>query len=465
MNRLVASIAALALAPAALAQQNPQTPVDVPVGGAPAAAAPPAAPALAQPAPAPAAPAPSPYAAPAEKPAGPRVTPYGFVLLDAFWDSGPFVNKDNANQVKVTPAPGTAAYADPGGAFIASARGTRIGLRLDGLDSGILQAKLSGVVEFDFKGGQFGTNSAGWNAFVPRLRLAYARADWATDAGLIHVTAGQDWGLLLNVNPNTVTYGVDPAFVQSGNLYRRTPQVTVGWDSAPGAFGISVAAGVLSPADVDTQGQTGTSALDTGVGNKSRMPDVEGRVALSAKAGSAFSGTVGAGYHYGQKRYYYTATGPAGAHKDETATLLGLDADVSITPYLQLKGEYYDNKGAEDGYSGGFPGSFPSNPGANAALPANFELVTSHGWWGQATLKPIPQLWLAGGYGEAEATKSKLATSAGTRYANNQIHGALIVNASKALRFGIEAARTESKYVVEGAFKANQLSFSTQLVF
>lgn len=451
--RVAAVLAALAPLSLAAAQDKPAA--DVPAAAAPAAPAAPAAaptPAPAQPAAGPA----SPYGAPA-KSAGPTTTFYGIVLLTSFFDSGPFQNKDNANVVKVPVA------ADKGGTFIASARGTRLGFRLDGLDSGIIQARLSGLIEFDFKGGHFATNSAGWNAFAPRVRLAFLKADWKAGGGVLSLVGGQDWGLLLNVNPNSVAYSVDPVFVGSGNLYRRAPQVRLGWELKRDTFGLAIAAAALSPADTDTQGLTGTSAVDTGVGNKSRQPDVEGRVAVSASMGGGLSATVGVGYHVGKRRYFLTQSG-APVTEDVTATLLGVDADLSLTKYLQLKGEYYDNKGVEDGYSGSFPGSFPSNPAPTAAPPV--EPVTSHGWWAQATLKPFPVLWIAGGYGTAEATRSRLSSSAAsTRYASEQIHGALMLVASKALRFGVEAARTESKYVVEGAFKATQLSFATQLFF
>ena len=109
---------------------------------------------------------------------------------------------------------------------------------------------------------------------------------------------------------------------------------------------------------------------------------------------------------------------------------------------------------------------FPSNPPTNAAEPSSFEAVTSHGWWAQATLKPVPAVWLAGGYGKADATKSKVsATAANTRFASEQLHGALIFNASKALRLSVEGAKTTSKYVQEGSRDATQVSFGSQLLF
>lgn len=181
-----------------------------------------------------------PLLAAGQEKSGPSISPYGFLLFGAFFNSGPFNNKDNANQVKVP------TVADSGGSFVGSARGSRLGFRLDGLDAGLIGGKLGGVLELDFKGGHFGNNSAGWNAFAPRLRLAYARADWKSDAGAFQVLVGQDWGVIGNLNPTTVSYNCDPVFVQSGNLYRRR-----GWGTT------TASAATSSPAPA--RASTGTS--------------------------------------------------------------------------------------------------------------------------------------------------------------------------------------------------------------
>lgn len=388
-----------------------------------------------------------------EKPAGMTFTPYGFVLLNTFVNDGAFNNKDNANQVVVP------SVAQSGGSFLMSARGSRLGFKLANLDTGWVDANLSGVFELDFRGGHIATNSAGWNNGIMRLRLANLKADWTAPYGNWQLEAGQDYALLLNANPASITYIPDPAMVQSGNLYRRTPQIRATYSRPTDAVGFELAVAVLSPSDADTQG---TSGVDYGVGNKSRMPDLEARVAASFRSGDAFSGTVGVGYMAGKRRYYFTdATG--GTHKDVDKSLLGVDADLSITRFLQLKGEYYNSSGAEDGYNGVFPGVFPSNPSSGAATPASLTAVTSDGYWAQAILKPIPAVWVAGGYGSAKASKSKIAS--GSRYENTQVHAAVIFNAGKNLKFSAEMAQTESKYLNATSEKAEQYSLSTQLLF
>jgi hypothetical protein len=389
-----------------------------------------------------------------EKPAGMTFTPYGFVLLNTFVNDGAFNNKDNANQVVVP------SVAQSGGSFLMSARGSRLGFKLANLDTGWVDARLSGVFEFDFRGGHIATNSAGWNNGIMRLRLANLKADWAAPYGNWQILAGQDYALLLNANPTSVTYIPDPAMVQSGNLYRRTPQIRATYSRPVDTFGFELAVAVLSPSDADTQG---TSGVDYGVGNKSRMPDLEARVAASFKSGDMLSGTVGVGYMAGKRRYYLTDPAGPGTHKDIDKSLLGIDADLSITQFLQLKGEFYSNSGAEDGYNGVFPGVFPSNPPATTLSTASLVAVTSDGYWAQAILKPIPAVWLVAGYGEAKASKSKIAN--GGRYDNTQVHAGAIFNAGKNLKFSVEMAQTESKYLNATSEKAEQYSFSTQLVF
>jgi hypothetical protein len=397
-----------------------------------------------------------------DKPAGMTFTPYGFVLLQTFANSGNFATKDNANQVNVP------SINSSGGSYLMGARGSRLGFKLGNLDSGDLGAKVSGVLEVDFHGGYIATNSSGWNQGIMRLRLANAKLDWATSAGNFQILAGQDFALLLNQNPNSVTYAPDPVFVQSGNLYRRTPQLRATLSRSRDAFGYEIAAAVLSPTDADCQ--SASPCVDYGVGNKSRMPDVEARVAASFKSGDAFSGTVGVGYMVGKRRYFLTD--PAGdTHKDIDRSLLGIDADFGITQYLQLKGEYYRSSGAEDGYSGNAWGVFPANPPSTTVSTADIKAVTSDGYWAQLTLKPIPLLWIAAGYGNAKAGKSKIAPGTGNanKVESTQIHGALILNAGKNLKIGLEMAQTETKFLnadqSTNGQKAEQYSLSVQVPF
>lgn len=386
-----------------------------------------------------------------DKPAGVTFTPYGFLMFNSFWSAGVFANKDNANRAQGIGA------TDSNGSFVMVARGSRFGVKLDGLDTGILGASLQGVYEADFKGGINGTTSAVWNQAVLRSRLLYANASWKTHYGTWSVLVGQDYGLLLNVNPNSVTYGPDPVFVQAGNLYRRTQQLRLTYGVKAGGFDLTAQGAVLSPADAD-----GT-AVDYGAGNRSRVPDLEGRVAASGKLSDSVNGTLGIGYHSGWRRYT-----DANGHWDKRATLLGVDGDVNLTQYAQLKGEWFQSKGADDGYNG-----MASPSAVTTTAPATTTLTRSTGWWLQLTLKPMPQVWFAFGKGIEKADKDTVATTgANSRYQNEQIHAAVIVNAGKNLKLGFDVAQVTSTYrdttagsVTSGAPKATQFGFTTVVPF
>src|SRR5574340_1580134 len=198
---------------------------------------------------------------------GVKVTPYGFVLLNSFWDAGTLSSKDY---------PGQASRASEGGAFLMSARQSRFGFRLSMKDDNWTGADLSGVVEFDFKGGHTSTASTGWYNGLMRLRLAAMTAAWSTPYGKWSVLAGQEYGLVNPLFAESLAWVADPLFWQAGNLWRRSPQIRLSYAGDYGLVGLTVQAAMLSPADAGTP-------VDNGFGNKSRQPNLEGRVAVSVK--------------------------------------------------------------------------------------------------------------------------------------------------------------------------------------
>ena len=128
--------------------------------------------AIAQTAPA----APAPAAAPAAE--GIKLTPYGFILANGFFNG-------NSLQTRDYGGPGHAA--PQGGSVLFSARQSRIGLRLAAKEdwSG---ADLTGVLEFDFAGGNLSgltpnaaAPSTAWYNGLMRLRLAAMTAAWKTE--------------------------------------------------------------------------------------------------------------------------------------------------------------------------------------------------------------------------------------------------------------------------------------------
>ncbi len=373
-------------------------------------------------------------AKPAEPPK-PTITPYGFVLLNTFFNANTFTSADY---------PASAALVQNGGSFLMSARQSRIGVKLAMNDENWTGANLTGVIEFDFKGGHFATNSTGWNAAIMRLRLAQATATWKTGYGTWSVLAGQDYGLVNPLFATSVAWVADPIFWQAGNLWRRSPQIRLTYGGNAGPVGVTVQAAILSPADT-------TGNVTLGAGNVSRNPDLEARLALSGGAGPV-KGTLGIGYHTNEKLY---DRGLA-TEQNLTTSLVGVDLSLAL-PYVDVKGEWYDGKGTDDMYFGIAPGVV----GAAGART----LPKSSGYWGQAVIKPSAMLWITAGMGHAEHKVADAAANA--RYENDQIAGGLILNAGKYWQVGLEVCQATTKYNDAAGTKndALQTALSSKLTF
>ncbi|ABS25663.1 hypothetical protein [Anaeromyxobacter sp. Fw109-5] len=430
-KKLVAAGLALALPLSALAQTTPAEPAKPAEQAAPAGA-------------------PVAEKVPATKPADDaiKVTPYGFVLLNAFYDLDAFATKDY---------PGQASSLDTGEAFLMSARQSRFGVRLGGKDTMLTGADLSGVIEFDFKAGHIaGANAASTNWYngVMRLRLAAATASWKfANGSSFAVLAGQEYGLVNPLFAESLAWVADPLFWQAGNLWRRSPQVRATFNGKFGDMGLTLQGAVLSPADGFTDGD-GPHGTDFGPGNASGVPDLEARAAVNAKFAPDMGGTVGVSYHR-QERKYLNATG--GTDDELDTWMFGVDAELNLTQFLAAKGEYYMGSGASDTYNAPDP-STRGDAGAREALDTK-------GWWAQAIIKPVPYLWLTAGYGSAESDEPEFVTAATAREENTQLAFGALVNAGKAWRFGVEFMRTETTYGNGADFDASQIAVSSQLKF
>jgi hypothetical protein len=394
-------------------------------------------------------PAPTTTVTPTAKPAAAdetvKVTPYGFVLLNTFFDMGTFATKDY---------PGQASVLDAGDAFLMSARQSRFGVRLAGKDLTLTGADLSGVIEFDFKAGHVaGANAASTNWYngLMRLRLAAATATWKSGPHAFSLMAGQEYGLVNPLFADSLAWVADPLFWQAGNLWRRSPQIRATYAGKFGDMGLTLQGAVLSPADSFADGD-GPHGTDFGAGNASGVPDLEVRAAVNAKFGD-IGGTVGVAFH-NEERKYLNATG--GEADSLNTNVFGVDVDLSLTKFLQVKGEYYTGSGADDTYFG----IAPSVTGAEGSR----EAVDSDGFWVQGIVKPVPYLNLTAGYGVANADED-VVTAAGAREKNEQLQFGLLVNAGKAWRFGVEWIQTTTTYGDESDFDASQLAISSQLRF
>lgn len=393
-----------------------------------------------------------PMAALAEGEASVKITPYGFVQLSGYFDANTFTAKDY---------PGQVAKAQSGGAFLMSARYSRFGVKLAVDDpSNWTGAKLGGGLEFDFKAGQIatGTDATGkptapsttWYNGVMRLRLAFVTADWKTDYGTWQVLGGQHYGLVAPLFATSITWTADPLFWMAGNTWRRAPQARLTYTGGENLLGLNAAVAVLSPQTAD-----GTSP-DFGSGNASRTPSVEGRVGINTKL-EGVSVAAGVGYLTGKRR---VANAGAAGQLDIDGTELAVDLALG-SKWADVKGEWFTQKGAGDTYNGITPGI--GGPAGTSQVAGE-----SSGYWAQAVLKPIPELWVHVGYGVETIKDSKataIALAAAARKENSQVAGGVIVNAGKYWKFGVEVCQTTSKYADNVKQDGLQTAVSTQLTF
>jgi hypothetical protein len=160
-----------------------------------------------------------------------RVTPYGFIKVTAVHDSsdpdgddfpypGIFLNSSSVFSTGPTPNP----------SFHLKARASRFGASFEWPDLS-KRLTLTGKVEGDFEGGFTEVDNADVSSIrnpTPRLRLAYARLDYAASETLdVFFEAGQNWTLFgSSALPNILETTFLGAY--SGDIWERTPQFRFG---------------------------------------------------------------------------------------------------------------------------------------------------------------------------------------------------------------------------------------------
>ena len=163
---------------------------------------------------------------------------------------------------------------------------------------------------------------------------------------------------------------------------------------------------------------------------------------------------LGVGYLKATRRLAYGTP----TQQDVDGDMLGVDLDLGLTKYAQVKGEYYTGKGADDTYNGIGAATY-TVAGAPAGTAA--KALEASGYWAQAILKPVPWASITLGLGHAEADKTHAATAA--RINNDQLAGGLIFNAGKYWRFGVEYAQVKTEYRTAAGGAATTKQDATQI--
>lgn len=379
-----------------------------------------------------------------------HVVPYGTIYLNLFGNSGGTNNSD------------VPLFATPTGAggVSATARETRLGMRLDGPQ--IVGAKTSAVVETDFSGG-FPAIGIGEDFGVLRIRLAYLKLDWKATT----LVAGQDWTIFSPNNPVSIASVGAPEFAGSGNLFGRIPQIRLqhrwldgklSWDGA-----------VLGPRTGDFPPGTTPAVLQPGSGAASRMPAFETRIAINNKNwfGTNKAGSVGFSGHYGRAR---VATTPRNIDLDVEG--VAGDWNMPFGKRVTLAGEAFWGRnlaGLQGDVFQTFVPDFAYRVGS-VLVPGGPRAPATAGGWTQigftpATFKERLTIYASGATDDPKNLDFVSLSKRDSRIRNRAYAFSFIYKFTPQLLWGLEYRRLETLYIVSGQQNNNHLNLTAAFNF
>ena len=258
----------------------------------------------------------------------------GRILTNSFLTLG----RANTVDVPLSALPPAPSDSDKN-AFGVTARQSRLGGVISVTD--VLGGLFTGDMEIDFFGGV--QNGPGDRRLFPepRIRTTRARMRW----GGTEVMVGMDDPLISQLNPISVAASGVPDFSGSGNLWNWLGQIRVSRDLATTTVGSTplrwnLAGGIIAPyAGTQYPGEPDV----TDAGERSARPAFEARFgtqwgdsalvgATDASMGNG-GGEIGVGVHRG-----WVSDGEGGLI---TSYALAMDARVSFTERVELRGEAY----------------------------------------------------------------------------------------------------------------------------
>jgi hypothetical protein len=377
-----------------------------------------------------------------------RLTPYGTIYFNAYSNGGATNNSD-VPLFAVTSGQGNSS---------ASARQTRLGLRLEGAKIG--EARLSGVLEADFFGG-FPAVGIGENFGVVRLRLANARLEWEKTS----LTIGQDWMPFAPVNPTSLAAAAIPQMAAAGNNWARLPQIRIDhklndhltWTGA-----------VLAPQTGDYP-TSSTFFLQPNSGAASRTPFFQTRIAFADKnlLGTKKPGTFGISAHYGRSRIVIGST------KNEIDSIgFAADWNLPLHKRISFTGEAFFGRNLAGFQAGVFQNYVPdfAYQRGNQVVPGGVRGIGTRGGWMQLGFTPSitnDRLTVFGSIGIDDPRDEDLNSVSRTNYRKQNTVFALnaIYKLSPQLSIGAEYRRFATLYFINGRRTAEHINLSGAFSF
>ncbi|MEO8564275.1 MAG: hypothetical protein ABI601_19515 [bacterium] len=354
----------------------------------------------------------------------------GRILTNAFATFG----RANSVDVPLTAlAPSTVVETN---AFGITARQSRIGGNVTVLD--VLGGVFIGDLDLDFFGGV--QNGPGDRRLFPepRLRTTRARLQWPRT----EIMVGLDDPLVSLLNPVSVAASGVPDFAGTGNLWNWLGQIRISQEigsarvaSTPVHF--TLQAGVIAPFS-GAQYPGEPDAVDAG--ERSGRPAFEGRVQLkwgdSALVGATDAsignggGEIGFGAHRG-----WVANGDGGI---ETSHAITMDARISITSRVELRGEGYTGRLLRGLGGGGIGQAFGKSLSSSELGPA----IRDHAGWVQLNAQMLRPLLAGAGCGLDVVNDDDRPT----RRRNAVCMAHLLWRPSEPIVLGLELRRVTTKF-------------------
>jgi hypothetical protein len=418
-------------------------------------------------------------------------TLYGFVEFDSIFDSTQsFV--DLAGNGAINRAPATTFGANHG-RMTFGARNSRLGFRLKGPETESI--KSSAMAEMDFLGNQpQGTPSPAGSPAVsessfftsPTFRMRHFALKMETP--VVDVLAGQYWQLFgwqSLFHPNTVDLQGIP-----GQIYSRSPQLRLSHAFKSDDVTVEIAIAASRPPQRDSAIPDGEAGLRLAVNEWKGLHTV-------GAAGTAVDplsvGVSGVGRHFRLPEF---AAAPVTTHSI-TSWGISVDALIPVLPAtttndgnaLTLNGSYVYGQSIADLYTGltggvGFP-ALPANAmGVVPPYPQDVDnglaVYTSDGvlhairWQsilvGAQYYFPTPiRMWVSANYSHMSSPNIDVL---GTTATNSKIFnksdwfdGNYFIDATGAIRFGLEFAQFRQTYLDGVKAKNNRVQLSALYIF
>jgi hypothetical protein len=362
--------------------------------------------------------------------AGFEFVPYGYIKLDAAYDTSKVNNGNFATWV----------LSEQGNndddEFNMTAKTTRLGLRINSREQSDILS--SGLIEIDF----FGDDHASENKPSVLLRHAYAKLDWPEER--FSILAGQTWDVISPLNPSTLNYTVQ---WYAGNIGYRRPQIR-----ATKIYAVSDLVDLKLEGAV-SRGVGGIPrAVETpDAGADSGIPAFQGRVSSTFPLLGAQPTTIGFSGHWGKEEVDTIS-------RDFDSWSLNVDFTQPVNKWLAIQGELFTGENLSP-YFGGI------NQGVNTALGRE---IGSRGGWVAARLGPWDKWSFNVGVSIEDVDDDDLVnlpdpTNQGIREYNRAIFGNVIYSINKSTDVGFELSQWRTDY--QGQRDADSIRAQTSVIY